>query len=749
MEPLGAPLFFVLGNVAGLRLAVYLCTSDIYGTMRRLLATLLFLLISSPLMATWPPPVEGLWIPLHLAEYNIAEMQSLGCKMSAEEIYSNEQPSLKDAVLWFNGGCTGSVISDQGLVLTNHHCGYSAIQSHSSVDRDLLTDGYWASSKDDELMNDNLEVTFIRRIEPVTDEYQQMEEQGKSSKTITDMLLKKYRREAHYDGFIKDFYGGNKQYLFITETFEDIRLVGAPPSSIGKFGADTDNWMWPRHSGDFALFRIYADKNGKPAKPSEDNVPWSPRRVMKVSLQGVDEGDFTMVFGFPGRTQSKLTSHAVEFIQNKLNPMRIEMRSEVLDVYDKYMRDDKSTFIKYASKQSRVSNAWKKWIGQNRGLKRLNALDKKEKMEQEFTEWVNAKPDRQAKYGQLLQGFESYYERANEVEFALNTFFETFWRVESFRFAFSLNKVAQQPDDLSDEQENELEGFVRQRGMGHFKNYIPEIDQEVCTMMLDGYAKYMPKKYRMDYLVDRLDGKFGGSAQEYSAWLFKKSELDNFEDYGNLLGKRPKRMGRKIRKDPIYELAKSAVDIYREQILPDRQALGAELDSLNQLWYAALMQMQDADRPFYPEANSTMRVSYGQSEDYDAYDAVTYQSFSTIEGVMEKQDTTVKEFTVAPKLIDLYESEDYGQYADDDGTLHVNFIASNHTSGGNSGSPVIDAHGALIGLNFDRNWEGTMSDIIYDKSLVRNISVDIRYILFIIDKYGGANHLIEEMSLSR
>ncbi|MFW5659302.1 MAG: S46 family peptidase, partial [Bacteroidota bacterium] len=502
-------------------------------------------------------------------------------------------------------------------------------------------------------------------------------------------------------------------------------------------------------SGDFALFRIYAGKDGKPAQPSKDNVPWKPRRVMKVSVKGVDTGDFTMVFGFPGRTQSKLTSHAVEFIQNELNPMRIEMRTEVLDIYDKYMRADQSTFIKYASKQSVVANAWKKWIGQNRGLKRLHTLDQKQAFEQEFEQWVNEKSSRKEKYAQLLNDFEAYYKRANEIEMATNVFFETLWRIESLKFAYSLNKLAEQPDDLTDEDEKKLEAFARERGQVHFKNFVDDIDREVAVKMIAGYVEYMPTKYRIDYLVDRVDDKFGGSAEEYVDWLYKKSELDNFEDYGNLIAKKPKKIGKKISKDPVYELAKEAVDTWQTQILPARQALEADRQKIERLWFQALMEMNDDDRIFYPDANSTMRVSYGQSEDYDAYDAVTYQHFTTLEGVMEKQDTTVTEFTVDPKLIQLYENKDYGQYADEDGQLHVNFIASNHTSGGNSGSPVINAQGELIGLNFDRNWEGTMSDIVYDKSLVRNISVDIRYILFIIDKFGGADHLIKEMDLSR
>jgi hypothetical protein len=573
------------------------------------------------------------------------------------------------------------------------------------------------------------------------------EAREKAIKTVERQLTPQFAEKSHYEGFIKPFYAGNKYYLFIAETFEDIRLVGAPPSSIGKFGADADNWMWPRHTGDFALFRIYTAPDGKPAKPAKENVPRRSKRHLEVSLEGVKPGDFTMVFGFPGRTDERLPAVAVQHLEQVINPVRIQLRQDVLDLMDGYMRNSDKVRIQYASKQSREANAWKKWIGQNRGLCRLNTLEAKQAWEADFLRWLNTQPeDFRRQYANVLPDLRAAHQAYAPVELSLQYLFEALWKVELVRFAWAFRPLAELPKDAPAEERAQLISRLQQAAKSHFADYHTPLDHDIARKMLVAYFQgispaYMPKRAQA-----LLKGKFKGNAQAYADFLFEKSQLTSPEKVEKLLAN-PAKAQAAILKDPAWLLVSEVLqETYFPLLAKDQSEMEAKIDAANEAWYAALMAWaQQQNLRFYPDANSTLRVTYGKVEGYEAWDAVYYQPVSYLEGVLEKEDSTVAEFNVDPKLKALVAAKNYGPYADSTGRVPVAFIASNHTSGGNSGSAVLDRKGRLIGLNFDRNWEGTMSDVVYDASLVRNISVDARYILFVVDKLAGATHLVDEI----
>ncbi|MDA3780815.1 MAG: S46 family peptidase [Bacteroidales bacterium] len=694
---------------------------------------------------------EGMWIPLLLQQYNIKDMQKEGFKLTAEDIYSINQASLKDAVMIFGRGCTGELISDQGLLITNHHCGYGAIQSHSSVDHDYLTNGYWAMNKSEELVNDGLTATFLVKIKDVSNGVlknvkKNMSEEDRYSliqKNI-DKLEKKELDGTHYEAVTKPFYYGNEYYMFIYEVYKDIRLVGAPPSAIGKFGGDTDNWMWPRHTGDFSIFRIYADKENKPAEYSQDNVPYNPKKHLTISLKGVKKNDFTMVMGYPGSTEQFLTADGVKQITDVRNPNRKALRDIRLEIMNEYMLQNADTRIKYSAKYAHTSNSWKRWQGENRGLKRLNAIEKKEKLEKDFLLWANENKDRQKEYGNLINEFKDVYTNLNEYVIARDYFLEAVYPVEIVKFAAStggLLKYSRQDDqDAISNTKNELLSYSK----SFYKDYKMDIDKDICEKLLPEYSKNVNQEYFPE-IIDSVNKQFNGDYSEYIENVFSNSIFTDSSKTNNFLRTYSVEDTSVILNDPAYRIFKQFYGMYRNKVKPQYYSLNDKLDSLYRIYVRGLRLMQN-DKLFYPDANFTMRIAYGKVDGFVPKDAVDYNYYTTLKGVIDKDNPEIYDYNVPEKLKELYTTKDYGIYGED-GKMHVCFIASNHTSGGNSGSPVLNAEGQLIGVNFDRNWEGTMSDIMYDPDMCRNITLDIRYALFLIDKFAGASHLIDEMSL--
>ncbi|GGI55941.1 S46 family peptidase [Winogradskyella haliclonae] len=670
----------------------------------------------------------GMWIPSLLEGMNEREMQSLGSKLTAKDIYDVNNSSLKDAIGHFNGGCTSEVISPKGLLLTNHHCGFSQIQSHSSLENDYLKDGFWAMNFEEEIPNEGLYVEFIVRIEDVTDamlkgvsdEMSPREKQSQIDKN-RNAVEKNVAKETWQGIKIRPFYKGNQYYLFVTERFEDVRLVGAPPSSIGKFGSDTDNWVWPRHTGDFSLFRIYADKNNRPAKFSKDNVPYTPKHFLPVSLDGVEEDDFTMVFGFPGRTNEYLPAVAVEQITQKVNPSNIAIREAALKVIDANMKADDQIRIQYASKQARIANAWKKWIGENQGIEKSGAVDIKRQFEKEFVKALKAQ-GKEAAYGDILPEFEKLYKEFESVNVKRNNFVEVFLRSnELMQMMFRLVQM-ENTASRGDEAFERARASMVNRLKDIHKNYNSAVDKGVFEAVMPLYTS------------------------NFDASIYDKTAFVNLDSALKLLEGDSKTVLQKLNNDAAYQYAKPLVLEFYTNLEPEFQRINTQINALQTKYMKALMEVLPEER-YFPDANSTLRVTYGKVNGYAPRDAIYYNPVTYLDGVIEKYVPGDYEFDVPEKLRDLYAAKDYGQYADKNGKLPICFLGTNHTTGGNSGSPAIDAEGNLVGLNFDRVWEGTMSDIYYDPEICRNIMVDLRYVLFIIDKYAGAKHLIDEMTL--
>ena len=687
----------------------------------------------------------GMWIPSLLKGMNETEMKNLGMKMSVKEIYDVNNSSIKDAVPHFNGGCTSEVISPKGLILTNHHCGYSQIQSHSTVDHDYLTDGFWAYKMEDELPNENLTVTFIVKIEDVTTAVlngtatltNEAEKQKKIQENIS-ALSNSLPKESWQENKIRTFYEGNQYMLFVTETFTDVRLVGAPPTSIGKFGSDTDNWVWPRHTGDFSLFRIYADKDNRPAKYSKDNVPYTPKHFLPISLDGVAEDDFTLVFGYPGKTNEYLPAVAIEQIVNELNPAKIEIRDKALKVTDGFMRKDKAIKIQYASKYAGIANYWKKWIGETQGLKKSNAVAVKRESEQAFQQKIT-KAGKEKEYGTLLADFEKNYTAIAPYALAREYFMETVQRnTELLTTGFKLYQLEQVYNARGEQAFNDRKTNLINTLADFYKNFNASVDEKVFEQLIELYANQPSKQFLPKGLTNI-------NAKNLASEIYSKSKLKDYDSLKKLLSGDAKTVIANLNADPAFILVKELSDKYNKEIAPKYDEINLEITTLQRTYMKAQLEL-NTDSRIFPDANSTLRVTYGKVKGYEPKDATIYTPITHLEGVMEKYIPGDYEFDVPAKLIELYKSKDYGPYGDN-GKMPVNFIGTNHTTGGNSGSPAIDAYGNLIGLNFDRVWEGTMSDIYYDPSICRNIMVDIRYVLFIMDKYAGAKNLISELKL--
>ena len=698
---------------------------------------------------------EGMWLPQLLQSMNESDMKDCGLQLTAQDLYDVNNSSLKDAIVALNGGmCTGEMISSQGLMLTNHHCAFDVIQTHSTVANDYLTDGFWAMTRDEELPNEGFTVSFLVSIESVTDRV--LENLGEATESERNMQLRaifdKIQLEktdgTDYNARVRSFFGGNEFYLMTYITYNDVRLVGAPPSSIGKFGGDTDNWMWPRHTGDFSLFRVYCAPDGSPAEYSEENIPYTPKHHLPIQLDGVDNGDYTMIFGFPGSTDRFLTSFGVQQALEQSNPTIVQIRSEKLAIMKSGMDANKKTKIQYASKYAGTSNYWKYFIGQSKGLKRMRVYDKKVEIENEFTDWVNSGDDeRYEKYGNTLNLIEDAYEQNRKINIARTYLNEAIFQgAEIMYFSFLMNRqLVNIPTDEKEKRKFMKE--IRKEAKEFYKNYNSTIDEELFASMLEMYYYNVPKNQHPAVFKKIENQLFGFKSLDFDYYaknVFRRSIFSSKEKFMKFLD-HPSKM--KLERDPAYTTMMSIYDYYIENHYEKRKSVRSKLEEGNRLFIAGLREM-NPDQKYYPDANSTMRVTYGNVGDYDPGNAMHYDFYTTIDGIIEKEDPTNDEFIVPEKLKELYEIGDYGQYGDENGNLRINFISNNDITGGNSGSPVINAWGEIVGTAFDGNWEAMSGDIAFENEIQRTISVDIRYTMFIIDKFAGATHLIDEMTIA-
>ncbi|MBR5853481.1 MAG: S46 family peptidase [Alistipes sp.] len=694
--------------------------------MKRLLTLLALVCVTFTAVAD-----EGMWLLPYIKKMNEKDMKAHGCKLKAEDIYSAEKSSLKDAIVIFGGGCTGEIVSPNGLLFTNHHCGYDAIQKLSSVEHDYLADGFWAMNNEEELPAEGLSVRFVRHIFDVTadikgnipanagwEEFSQMATENKKN-----LIAKLEAEYPNMDIVIPGFFGNNQFFAFVYETYTDVRLVGTPPSSIGKFGGDTDNWMWPRHTGDFSIFRVYAGKDNRPAAYSKENVPYKAEKWLDISLKGIEEGDYGMIMGFPGSTERYMTSYEIDYMLEVDNPQRIYIRGERQAILRKHMDADQAVRIKYDAKFAGSANYWKNSIGMSRGIEKLNVRDKKAAQEAEFQAWANANTLPEERYMDALSLIEQSQTEAKEENATLQYLSEAFFQ--------SVELVQTMLGRFNPEQ--------------FYKDYDEATDRDVAKRM---FTIYRENNKRLPSIYAKIDAEFGGNSDAYVDWLYDNSQLANYEKYQTVLALDAKAREEAFKNDPVYELARSLFELYNE-LAPAVTATNNKFADGHRLYIDGLMKMQP-EKAWASDANFTIRLTYGNVLPYSPADGVIYSHYTTIDGVMAKEDPkNPVEFTVPERLKELYKAKDYGRYTDKNGDLPVAFLLNCDITGGNSGSPVMNNKGQLIGLAFDGNWEAMSGDVAFEPELQRTIAVDIRYVLFVVEKYGQAGWLLDELTIKK
>ena len=692
---------------------------------------------------------EGMWLLPLIEKLNIGKMTSLGFKLSAEDIYSLNKASLKDAIVIFGGGCTGEVVSPQGLILTNHHCGYGVIQSHSSIENDYLKDGFWAMSKSEELPNPNLAVTFLIKIEDVTDQIlsavsAEMSETARNAAIAAERVKieQKAAEGNNYRTTVGSFYGGNYFYLLVYERYTDVRLVGAPPSSIGNFGSDSDNWEWPRHSGDFSVFRVYSAPDGKPAPYSKDNVPLTPKHYLPVSIKERNEGDFAMILGYPGRTSRYFTSYEIDEQLQIVHPVRIKVRGVKQDVWIQDMQADPKVKIQYSAKYQTSSNYWKFSIGQKQSLEKLDIKAKKEEIEEQFNKWISANSNNKQKYGEALNLIKSAIEGRAESFRALSYANECIQGCELMVMSRSFSSLVEALKSGDNARINKIAADIKSGAEEFYKDYNASTDNKSTKAMLKLLREDVPAKFHPDFFANIIDVKFNGDIDKFVDNMFANSILSSQDKLDTFLAN-PNIEA--IENDPARIAMASYLNASAE-ITGKTYSYEPAITEGRRLWIAALLEMAP-EKVQYPDANSTMRMTYGTVKNYEPRDGVIYKYYTTLEGVLEKYKPGDYEFDVSQRFLDLCDRKEYGRYASSEGYLPVCFLTTNDITGGNSGSPVINGNGELIGLAFDGNWESMSGDIAYEPELQRSIAVDIRYVLWVIDIYAGAKHLVDEMTI--
>lgn len=692
---------------------------------------------------------EGMWLPM-LLKNNYDEMQKKGLKLTPEQLYDINQSSLKDAIVWFNGGCTAEIITDKGLILTNHHCGYGAITNHSTPSDNILDNGFWAKAFTEEKVNSGLWVSILVRMEDVSEMVNNAIESADADsieikKTeIFESIEKEAAKNTHYEATVKSFFKDNAFYLFVFEKFTDIRLVGTPPQSIGKFGGDTDNWMWPRHNADFSMFRIYANKDNKPADYSKDNVPYQPKHFLTISLKGVNEGDFTMVYGFPGRTNRYENSYGIKLATDKINPAIVALRDIRLSNWKEEMNKSDSVRLLLSANYARVANYWKYFMGQTEQLKRLKVYEEKFALEQQFNEWAKNKPD----YASIFPNLEKAYTSFNKYALHMTYMQEGIFGSAILAYANQYKDLEKLLTEKADPEKikNEVEK-LKENAWHFFKSFNGKAEEKILAGLTQSFYENIATEQQPAYMIEIIKKYKGKTTKEtfenFANSVFKKSFMVSKSSTDKFL--RTPAL-KKLQKDPAYVFIKVFFDNYAKIIKPHIEEFNRINNAEGKKYIKALMEMEP-EKNFYPDANRTLRVTYGKVESYSPKDAVNYKYYTTLSGVMEKENPNDFEFTLPSRLKELYEKKDFGVYADQNGEMRTDFISNNDITGGNSGSPVLNGNGELIGLAFDGNWEAMSGDLYFDSKYKRTISCDIRYILFLVDKFGEAHNLISEMKI--